>query len=215
MASGTASTIETKQFAELVAAVVRQLPRDIDPSAAQRWIEDQGSLQSALRGALMPTNGAATSAPVPAATLAPTVTSHPVCVNHALSLKDMIKRGKYDWKNEDITSKNFPHDTAQGTKELNVELVHFGRYIESDEVISEMEKLGLRPATLPELLAFGEKYPDIQREYPVIALGSMWTRPGGGRHVPVLYRDDGERDLGLCWWVGGWSDRCRFVAVCK
>lgn len=49
---GTAS-LDAKQFAELAAAVIRQLPRDLESTAAQRWIENQGELQCALRSALV------------------------------------------------------------------------------------------------------------------------------------------------------------------
>ena len=44
--------MEIKQFAEFVSAVVRQLPRDLDPTRAQKWIVDQGGLAQALCKAL-------------------------------------------------------------------------------------------------------------------------------------------------------------------
>ena len=44
--------METKQFAEFVSVVVRQLPRDLDLVIAQRWIRDQEALGVALRKAL-------------------------------------------------------------------------------------------------------------------------------------------------------------------
>jgi len=44
--------METKQFAEFVSAVVRQLPRNLDSVAAQHWIQDQGALANVLHKAL-------------------------------------------------------------------------------------------------------------------------------------------------------------------
>lgn len=46
--------MEIKQFVALAAAVVQQLPRDLDPTLAQRWIERQGDLRVVLRQALSP-----------------------------------------------------------------------------------------------------------------------------------------------------------------
>lgn len=42
------------QFAELSAAVARSLPREMEPSVAQGWIENQAGLAKVLREALMP-----------------------------------------------------------------------------------------------------------------------------------------------------------------
>ncbi len=42
------------QFSELMSAVARGLPRDMDPDVAQGWITNQGSLTRTLREALMP-----------------------------------------------------------------------------------------------------------------------------------------------------------------
>ena len=101
-----------------------------------------------------------------------TGSSFKVTVDYSKTLEQMIADGKYDWKNSDIKAKNFPLN-GQGTTAVNIELVHFNRNIESDTALAELDKMGLRPATLPELLAFGAKYPDKQREFPIVALGSV------------------------------------------
>lgn len=50
---GSAPLIETGQFAELGAAVLRKVPRDITPAVAQRWIDNPRALGKALRKALI------------------------------------------------------------------------------------------------------------------------------------------------------------------
>jgi len=77
--------------------------------------------------------------------------------------------------------------------------------------------MNLRPATLPELLAFGAKYPDKQKEFPIMALGSVWIDPDGDRRVHSLGWVEGERELHLGWDKPGyvWGDYCRFLAVSK
>jgi hypothetical protein len=48
--------METDQFAELMSAVARSLPRDMYPTTAQGWIRNQGALEKVLRAALMSTD---------------------------------------------------------------------------------------------------------------------------------------------------------------
>jgi hypothetical protein len=140
--------------------------------------------------------------------------SFPITVNYDSRLERMIEDGKYDWKNPDITEKNFPSD-AKGTVGLTIELVHFNKVMESDEIQKKLDKQGLRPATLPELLAFGAKYPEKQRELPIVALGSVWRGWDGYRNVAYLYRYGSGRDLRLGCLGDGWDAYYRFAAVRK
>lgn len=135
-------------------------------------------------------------------------------VNYDQSLAEMIAAGKYDWVNGDITQKNFPVK-GKGQVELPLELVHFGRLVGSDEVLAECERRGLRAATLPELLALGAAYPDPQRQFPIVALGSSWRDRVGDRFVPLLAVDGRGRGLRLRWFEGEWRDYDRFLAVRK
>lgn len=139
-------------------------------------------------------------------------------VDYTRSVKDSIAVGKYDWKDKDkdITDKNFPlAEHEVGTKEQMFTLYHFGKNTQSDWVIAQMAKDGKHPATLRELLAFGEDNPELQREFPIIALGSVWVGRDGGRRVPCLGRDDWRRRLGLGWYGSGWGGDCRFLGVGK
>jgi undecaprenyl-diphosphatase len=52
-------------------------------------------------------------------------------------------------------------------------LFHFNRDISSEDAIAEMDKDGFRPATLAELLALGEAQPELQKQFPIIALSSV------------------------------------------
>jgi hypothetical protein len=140
--------------------------------------------------------------------------SYPITINYDLRLERMIEDGHYDWKNSDIKAKNFPVD-GKGTSAVNIELVHFNRTMHSDEVLAELDKMGLRPATLPELLAFGAKYPEKQREFPIVALGSVWRYLDGHRFVACLCGGGSERYLDLIWLECRWCADCRFAAVRK
>lgn len=137
-----------------------------------------------------------------------------IVVDYNRSLTQMIKAGNYDWINDNITSKNFPLK-GKGKHELTAVLFHFDRYIESDDAIAEMDKQGYRPATIEELLAFGEKYPELQKEFPIIALDSVWRVSRGDRRVPYLGWDGLRRCLGLRWFDSRWGANCRFLAFRK
>ena len=199
MSSGTAS-IEVGHFAELSSAVIQQLPRDIDSTTAQGWIENRAALQKVLRAALLPAAQSVGS-------------TYPVTVNYDLSLAEMIKVGRYDWVNSDTTEKHFPMK-GSGIKEVTTELVHFDRGMGSEDVLLELVKRDLRSAFIEELLAFGAKYPEVQRQFPVVALGSIWRRLDG-RIVPCLRRGGSGRSLSLGWFGGRWDDDFRFLAVRK
>ena len=104
---------------------------------------------------------------------------------------------------------------GEGKVDLEIVLVHFNRDISSEDALKEMDALGLRPAKIEEPLAFGETHPDIQREFPIIALGSVWRGRNGDRGVPFLVGWGGRRGLRLDWFEVGWIGRCRFAAVRK
>lgn len=124
-------------------------------------------------------------------------------------LGEAIKAGKYDYVNSSILE-NFQGTSVPGKKEVSV--ICFNRYISSEDAVKEMAKMNLRPADIWDELAFGEKYPDLQRKYPIVALGSS-CELSGRRRVPLLYELDSGRDLYLSYWGGGWFGDCRFLAV--
>lgn len=137
-----------------------------------------------------------------------------VVVDYTKSLADMIAAGRYDRQNDNITAKHFLV-SGSGQVTVGLELVHFGKDMSTEDVLVELDKRNLRPATLPELLAFGAKYPDEQRKYPIIALGSVWSDWSGGRSVVCLAGRAGGRGLNLRYSDRGWNDQCCFLAASK
>lgn len=104
---------------------------------------------------------------------------------------------------------------SKENREVAFEYVHMDRDASTDEVLAEMDRRGLRPALYEELLGFAEKYPDEQRKYPIVALGSE-SDVGGRRRVASLWRDGVGRDLHLGWVDDdGWDCYDRFLAVRK
>jgi len=144
--------------------------------------------------------------------LKPTITPYTFAVN-CRPLPEMIGAGKYDWTNSEITEERFPIKGI-GSRQVESALFHFGRYISSEDAIKEMDKEGYRPAATEELLAFGEHNPQVQREFPIVELGSV-ARVHGDRYVLYLDECGSGRRLYLHWFDCGWGGYCRFLAVRK
>lgn len=141
--------------------------------------------------------------------------TYDVVVIRDRSLAEMIKAGNYEQVNNNITEKHFPVE-GKGEHEIGIALFHFNQSIDSADVIAEMENQGYRPATIDELLALGENCPDLQREFRIIALGSVWRRNLSGIHYVIsLWHRSGRRSLFLVWFVSSWHADDRFAAVRK
>ncbi|MBI4991797.1 MAG: hypothetical protein HZB99_01095 [Candidatus Harrisonbacteria bacterium] len=146
------------------------------------------------------------------------VSSFSVIINYDLSVESMVAHGKYDWKDDGITSENFP-TTRKDKANLVLELVYFDQALTSKEVLKELDKRGLRPAEFHELLAFGVKYPEEQRKYIIVALSSVWQLLDGFSGSLYLFVNGDKRILGLDYFEylhnSKWGTSCRFAAVRK
>jgi hypothetical protein len=140
--------------------------------------------------------------------------TYSVAVNYDLSVEEAIAAGNYQAVNAAITSRNFP-STRTGQADLEMVLVRFDRRMTSPEVVRELDQEGLRPAELPELLAFGAAYPEVQRKCSVVGLGSLWRDRKGYGNIPCLYSASEGRYLDLHWWDDGWYSYSRFAALRK
>lgn len=132
-------------------------------------------------------------------------------VTKVTTLADMITAGKYDWVNSDITEANFPMPSLL-VLGSDPKLYHFDRDISSKNAIKEMAKDGYRPATIWDLLDYGAKNPELQRQFPIVALGSV-CEVRGFRVVTYLGRNDSKRNLSLYWIGYDWGRVFRFLAV--
>ncbi len=134
-----------------------------------------------------------------------------VIVDYDKTLYEKISAGKYNYPTK------FPNfvPAGNGKQKVIIELVCFGQNMKTDSVLQDLEAKGLRPATVDEICAFGATYPGKQKQFPIIALGSIWRDSDGNRRVPCL---------DSTWWFKGrdlrmvlsdviWLKRCRFAAV--
>jgi len=136
----------------------------------------------------------------------------PISVNYDLTVEDAIDAGDYQAVNASITTRNFP-SRRHGQSQLEIILVRFEGRMTSENVLTELTKNGMRAAELPEFLAFGAQYPEVQRRFSIVGLGSECRDRSGYRSVPCLYEASEGRYLDLHWWDDGWYSYSRFAAI--
>jgi len=129
------------------------------------------------------------------------------------TIQHLLRAGNYDWQNADVSDANFPQ---RGSRDVSIKmrLANFKRVMGTEEVLLEFQKLGLRPARPPELLALGAAYPWLQHQYPIIALGQKWPLPNKDEMVVCLAWHSMLRRVHLlCQYRRDWPAHCRFAAV--
>ncbi len=127
--------------------------------------------------------------------------------------EELVRDGKYNYVNPNITSQDFPVRPRQGAAEIVI--LEFDRDITSEEAIAEAKKLDLQRPVYEDALYFGVEHPEVQREGPVVFLHEPWLDAYGGPDVLYLGGDAGSRELFLGWFDGRWRRDGRFAFVRK
>lgn len=103
-------------------------------------------------------------------------------------------------------------DRTPGPRDFLVK--HFSKKMTSEQVIAWTDANGYRVATRAELVSVGQARPDLQRQFPIAALGSS-TFYDCRRCVAVLSRDGAKRILVDDWFDRRWDAYDRFLLVRK
>lgn len=127
-----------------------------------------------------------------------------------MTITSLIKKAKFDWANTDINDDNFSYEKGASPKDAI--LFHPDKNLSTQDVLELIEKNGLRPATITELLEYAIVYPE-QREFSIIELGSICAACDG--EVVSLGSYPGDRYLRLGTVQVDWLRSCRFLAFLK
>lgn len=126
----------------------------------------------------------------------------------------LIRACGFTWQNQNVTAENFPNSGEPGQVEvvsIKARLAELGRqWLSTVEVKVYLDSLGLRPATLLELILWWLANPAKHANCLVVALGQVWQS-----YVPSVYGDGGFRYLNLYTVRDGWSEVFEFAAVRK
>jgi len=138
-----------------------------------------------------------------------------ITIDYSKSFAEMLEVGMYDAVDSRIIPNHFPINNS-GQAKIEIELVCYPIPMRSDnDLVRNMRQHGLRPATLPELLALGAIYPQ-KAQFTIVALGSIWrSKDDGCRYVPCLIRKGFRRELHLNPWDYGWEGTDLFAVVRK
>ncbi len=152
---------------------------------------------------------------VPVTKLAATkvTTSNTITVLPDLTIADRLTSGNYDWKNPNITKERFPDDLAT-VGEWEFDLYHPNCALSADAARLGAEVDGWVVAKWEHLLAYGVAFPETQRKFPIIALGSV-CRVGLIHCVLGLFFGGRGRLVNLCNRGGGFDPYYRFLRVRK
>lgn len=184
--------LEIDQFVELSTAVVRSLPRDLDPTTAQGWIINQRALADVLRKALKPEIGSVTI---------------------QISDNNPLSPPYEGWE--------LVEDAATPVGTLELELTEFLKqgeeYVKGDVMRERAKKsepmLGERHARA--LLSQQECIPETWRKFYLVFSGTVWRARGGRLFVPYLDWCGGRWYLYFYWLEVDWSSRDRLVSLRK
>ncbi len=139
-----------------------------------------------------------------------------VAVDYGINYDSLIQLGNYDFVGDSITQEHFPCSDT-GVTAVEVILVDFKNKIwQTQEVLSALRARGLRPASLPELLALGAQHPELQLKYNIVALGSIWRREPTSRDLACYLFADGDKRVLLYGGIvlgWGYTDKARWAAV--
>ncbi len=133
-------------------------------------------------------------------------------------LAQMIAACRFRYVNDNITEVNFPLSgpVADVENMLTVSQKDLGdQNMTTIEIEATIDRKGFRRATLAEQLVYAAS--KWNGRDLVVALGSSWVCPGGGRRVPFLYGGDDGRQLRLRWAYPGrrWDVSFLFLVVRK
>ena len=152
--------IGTKQFAELCAAVLRALPRDIEPEAAQYWIIHQVELAVALKSALTVAKDA---------------------------FHILLAACRQTWVSPHFNEGNLPLEpVAPDEGDWEVHEHHFEEEMDGEEALQRLMGMGFRLlGGSRRAMEFIVEHPDIQMDRSIVAT-VRWQDPGGGWCAPVF-----------------------------
>lgn len=150
--------------------------------------------------------------------------THRMTVQPASMIASVIAAGRYASPysaSEDVLAPFLAlQDGRTDPYEVDLEIVRIDKAMNVQQVNRELAKRGLRPGTLMELLAIGERCPELQKKIMLVALGSCVPREDGFL-VPSLCASSAgsshpERRIhvelmphGMKWW----KDHAAFIAA--
>ena len=141
-----------------------------------------------------------------------------VPVDYDASHREHVMAAQFDWfpYHDDKPTLEDPtehlYSVPRGIHDQRLLLMWPDRQLLTEGVLSEMQRLKVRPAMSMETLAYARM--KQAAHLPLVALGSIWvTSPHGRREVLYQSVDSDGQYVDLHWHDSEWCPYCCFAAV--
>ena len=134
----------------------------------------------------------------------------PVKVDYGRPLEKAIFSAGLDYVDATINEENFALGQA-GKMSANVRFVRSDSLMTAQNVLTVIEEADMKPVDITTLVALSEQHPELQRQFPIVGLGSIWS--SNIDRVPVLWGGPNGRSLFLLWTEYYWVPSFRFAAI--
>src|SRR3989338_1983059 len=125
---------------------------------------------------------------------------------------ELIRRGKYDWVNDQITDERFPiFEHATATRKI--EFVEYDHDPTSEEVLKDFTSRGLKRPTYEDGFYFGIQHKEEQRKHLIVFLHEPVQDSDGSLYVLVLDGYSGWRELYLSCFGHRWHRHYVFAGA--
>jgi len=138
---------------------------------------------------------------------------YPITIDHDQPIALLIQNCHFSNTDLDIFCGYNLWPNKNGIENVKIFVIRFDKVLNAHEVSDELDRLGLRPANLKEILAFSLINPDIQRNNLIVGLGSTLLNSKNVICVPYLSGNVAQRKLSLTPWDHNWQTHWQFAAV--
>lgn len=137
----------------------------------------------------------------------------PFVIYGPMNFDQIIVSGNYAFVDHRINEKNFSVPNKFKLKNFTEHKIarffHFNCDVSSQVAAKLIKKEGCLPAKPIELFLFGAVYPEIQLEFPIVAVGDKTAI------TPFLHINEKGRCVAAPLYALEWSNVCRFLAFIK
>ena len=134
----------------------------------------------------------------------------PAEIDYGRPLEEAISSAGLDYINATINEENFPSGQT-GKTSANVRFARFDSLMTTQDVLTVISEADMKPVDITTLVAISEQHPELQRQFPIVGLGSVWS--SNIDRVPVLWGGPNGRSLFLLWTEYYWVPSFRFAAT--
>lgn len=140
----------------------------------------------------------------------------PLAIDYDVALTEAFRLSKSAYSAKETRfSTLWDQSYGHGKQSLSARLFKYPGGAYSDDVVMDMNKMGYRPATLRELLAFAAAFSTDNCHKPVVALGSEFSSEISTSVTPWLSLGEDGRFVGLLGRSGVGTSDLRYLAVFK